>query len=125
MLTPEEIYITDYTELFLDLYRFGNSSSPRLDNIRPMKDARIEDRNGIKYIIADGNGVSAFSSVAKGKRNTWKIKRGTPLPPGVRFVEDKRPGHENHYMLAPEKTMKLSEFHALMDQIREHAVKIS
>lgn len=125
MLTDEEIYITDHTDLFLDLYRFGNSKSPRLDNIRPMKDAMIQDRNGIKYIVADGNGVSAFSSVPQGKRNTWKIRKGTLLPHGVKLVIDRRPGHENHFMLAPLKTMKLSEFHALMDQIREHAQKIS
>jgi hypothetical protein len=125
MLTAEEIYITDYTEVFLDLYRFGNSSSPRFDHIRPLKDAQIHDRNGIKYIVADGNGVSAFSSVPTGKRNTWKIKKGTPLPHGVKLVVDKRIGHENHYMLAPLQTMKLSEFHALMDKIREFAQKIS
>lgn len=125
MLTSQEIYISDYTELFLDLYRFGNSTSPRFDNIRPMKDARIEDRNGIKYIIADGNGVSAFASVASGKKNTWKIPKGTVLPAGVKLVIDKRSGHESHYMLAPERTMKLSEFHALMDKVREFSIKIS
>ncbi|OZG73791.1 hypothetical protein BTA51_08255 [Hahella sp. CCB-MM4] len=125
MLTPEEIYITDYTELFLDLYRFGNSTSPRFDNIRPHKDAMIIDRNGIKYILADGNGVSAFSSIPSGKKNTWKLRKGTILPAGVKLVMDKRLNHENHYMLAPSHTMKLSEFHALMDKLRECAVKIN
>ena len=125
MLTPEEIFITDHTELFLDLYRFGNSRSPRFDNIRPNKDAKIQDRDGIKYIIADGNGISAFSSVPQGKKNTWKIRKGTSFPAGVKFVIDKRPNHETYYMLAPERTMKLSEFHALMDKVREDAIKIS
>ena len=125
MLTPEEIFISDHTELFLDLYRFGNPRNPRLDHIRSSKDAKIQDRAGIKYIVADGNGVSAFSSVPQGKKNTWKLRKGTPLPAGVRLVIDKRPNHENHYMLAPEYTMKLSEFHTLMDKVREYAVKIS
>jgi len=47
LLTPKEIFISDHTDLFLDLYRFGNSKSPRFDHIRPNKDARIIDRNGI------------------------------------------------------------------------------
>lgn len=125
MLTQEEIFITDHTSLFLDLYRFGNSKSPRFDHLRPNKDARIQDRAGIKYIIADGNGISAFSSVPQGKKNTWKLPKGTLLPNGVKLVIDKRPHHETHYMLAPERTMKLSEFHSLMDQIKEHSIKIS
>ncbi|MCG3727588.1 hypothetical protein [Vibrio cincinnatiensis] len=125
MLTPEEIYISDYTELFLDLYRFGNSDSPRFDHIRPLKDAKIENRNGVKYIIADGNGVSAFSSVTKGKKNTWRIRKGAPIPVGVKLVIDKRKGHEKHYMFAPSWTMKLSEFHVLMDKIREYSIKVS
>ncbi|GAA5213137.1 hypothetical protein ACFSJ3_00435 [Corallincola platygyrae] len=125
MLTPDEIYISDYTELFLDLYRYGNASSPRFDHVRPMKDAIIQNRNGIKYIVADGNGISAFSSVASGKKNTWKLPKGTPLPQGIKLVIDKRPGRENHYMLAPQVTMRLSEFHALMDSVREHAQRIS
>ncbi len=125
MLTPEEIFITDYTDLFLDLYRFGNSTSPRFDHVRPNRDAKIQNRAGIKYIIADGNGISAFSSVPQGKPNTWKIRKGTALPQGVKLVIDKRPNHETHYMLAPERTMTLSEFHALMDKIRQYAIKIS
>ena len=125
MLTPEEIYIADHTELFLDLYRYGNSRSPRLDHIRPNKDAKIQDRGGVKYIFADGNGVSAFSSIQQGKKNTWKLRKGTPLPAGVKLVIDKRKNHETHYMLAPERTMKLSEFHALMDRVREFATKVS
>ncbi|MES2825116.1 MAG: hypothetical protein V4732_16050 [Pseudomonadota bacterium] len=125
MLTPEEIFITDYTSLFIDLYRFGNSVSPRLDHIRPSKDAKIQDRNGIKYIVADGNGISAFSSVPAGKGHAWKLRKGTSIPVGIKLVIDKRPNHQNHYMLAPEKTMKLSEFHALMDKLREFAIKVS
>ncbi|MEW5925757.1 MAG: hypothetical protein AB1746_17390 [Candidatus Zixiibacteriota bacterium] len=124
-MTPEEIYITDYTEVFLNLYRFGNSVSPRFDNVRPMKDARIIDMNGIKYIIADGNGISVFSTYDTSKKNTWRIPKGTPLPFGIKLVIDKRPNHENHYMLAPIKMMPLSEFHSLMDKIREYAIKIS
>lgn len=125
MLTPEEIFITDHTALFLDLYRFGNSAGPRFDHIRPNKDARIQDRNGIKYIIADGNGISAFSSIPSGRKNTWKLRKGTQLPTGIKLVMDRRPNNVTHYMLAPARTMKLSEFHSLMDKVREQATRIT
>ncbi|KHD06899.1 hypothetical protein PN36_03480 [Candidatus Thiomargarita nelsonii] len=125
MLIYEEIFMTDYTEVILDLYRFGNAKSPRLDHIRPLKDARLDDRNGVKYIIADGNGISVFSTFDPKKKNTWKIPKGTPLPEGITLVEDKRLGHENHYMLAPTITMRLSTFLDLLDQIKERAIKVS
>lgn len=125
MLTHQEIFMTDYTEVILDLYRFGNAESPRFDHIRPLKDARLDEKNGVKYIIADGNGISVFSTFDPRKKNTWKIPKGTPLPEGIILVEDKRLGHENHYMLAPAITMRLSAFLDLLDQIKENAVKIS
>lgn len=125
MLTPHEVYISDYTSCFLDLYRFGNSVGPRLDHVRPLKDARIQDHNGVKYIIADGNGVSVFSTFDAKLRNTWRIAKGTPLPAGIKLVIDRRPHHENHFMLAPACTMRLSEFHALLDKIRERATKVT
>jgi hypothetical protein len=125
MLIPQEIFMTDYTEIILDLYRFGNAKSPRLDHIRPLKDARLEERNSVKYIIADGNGISVFSTFDPRKKNLWKIPKGTPLPEGVILVEDKRSGHENHYMLAPASNMRLSAFLDLLDQIKERAIKVS
>lgn len=125
MLAPDEIFISDYTDVFLDLYRFGNSVSPRLDHIRPMKDAKVLDRSGVKYIIADGNSISAFSSVDSSKRNIWKIPKGTPVPGGIKLVIDKRLDHKGRYTFAPAPTMKLSEFHRLMDEIKEKAIKIS
>jgi hypothetical protein len=117
--------MTDYTEIILDLYRFGNATSPRLDHIRPLKDAILDEKNGIKYIRADGNGISVFSTFDPKKKNTWKIPKGTTLPDGVILVEDKRFGHENHYMLAPAKTMRLLAFFDFLEQIKEKAIKIS
>ena len=121
MLTSEEIFITDYEKVILDLYRFGNATHARFDNIRPLKDARIEVRlegkKEVKYIMADGNGISVFSTFDPKKRNTWKIPKNTPLPSGVKLVEDKRPGHQNHYMLAPADEMRLSDFVDLLKKL--------
>lgn len=125
MLTGHEIFISEYEELFIHLYRGGNATHPRLDNIRPNKDAIIHYKNGVKYILADGNGISVTSKKPIGKKNIWKIPKGTSLPPGIKLVIDKRPNYESHYMLAPATTMKLSEFHLLMDKLRECSTKIS
>ena len=60
MLLPDELFIPDYTAFFADLYRNGNATHPRFDNLRPEHDAHLYEVNGAKWIKADGNGISAF-----------------------------------------------------------------
>ena len=40
-----------------DLYRLGNSSSPRLTNVRRPKDVDTTEINGITIVIANGKGI--------------------------------------------------------------------
>ena len=69
MIRPEFLYIEEADFILLDLYRFGNASSPRLDGIRPFKDVMVMKQNGIEMVVANGNGVS-LSSVFDPKNAT-------------------------------------------------------
>ena len=100
MIQPDFLYIEEADFILIDLYRFGNSTSPRFDNIRLFKDVAIIKLNGIDVIVANGNGISLSSIFDPTKKNTWKLAKYTPIPSGLVLVKDKRPGRSDHYMLA-------------------------
>jgi hypothetical protein len=125
MISANDLFITEYREFFADLYRNGNSSHPRLDNVRPGHDAHTYLVNDVVWIRADGNGVSAFTDYDKTRKNWWKIPKGLPLPAKLKIVKDIRPGFDNHYMVAPAFDMPLSEYIMLMDQIRAKCQRVT
>jgi len=105
--TPVDLLIPD-----VDMFRFGNASSTKLDSLRP-NDATIEIRNGAPYIIADGKGQSLFDRFGADTFPVtgvaYLLPAGTTLPGGMRLVND----IEHHYNLAPIYDMRLAEFLSL------------
>jgi hypothetical protein len=91
-----------------DLYRLGNASSPRMDNVRVGKDIETYDRNGDTWVQARSGGVSTFSSPIGGvgnlAKNQWKLDRGYSYDPLLYVVND----HGNHYNWEPNRDMPLS-----------------
>ena len=57
MEISEEIYLISD-----DLFRVGNSRSPRLDNVRE-HDIEIIEREGGPVVLPDTGGISAFSKI--------------------------------------------------------------
>jgi hypothetical protein len=55
---PQLLYMLDE-----DLYRLGNSTSPKLNHVRP-DDVTVYNRNGIAMVRADGSGVSLITESA-------------------------------------------------------------
>lgn len=56
----------------------------------------------------------------------WRIRKGTPLPQGMRLVQDLT--RQGHYMLAPALNMPLSKFLGLLEEIASNpafATKLS
>jgi len=53
-----------------DLYRFGNSGSPRLDEIRP-NDVDIYELNGIAHVRANGKGISLLTEQGAAHKPGW------------------------------------------------------
>ena len=100
-----------------DLFRLGNSRSPRLTNVRNPKDIDIVEINGILVAIANGKGVS-LSTKERLKSIpvsgwVWKISKGTVLPVGLKLLNDRN----GHYSICPVANMPLDEFKGLLSKL--------
>jgi len=119
MLNPEDLFVMDLDSLREDLYRMGNSTSPNFSEARGLIDCLVVDLDGIKMVVANGNGFSAFNRItqvmkSRGK-NVWKIKKGSPLPEGINLVKDLT--NASHFMLAPTTNMPFKKFLGLLEEI--------
>lgn len=107
-----------------DLFRLGNSSGPRLENVRRPKDIDTVELNGILMVISNGKGVSLStkSRIEKTPMSSWvwKITRGTPLPHGLRLINDR----EGHYSICPLVNMPLDEFKGLLSKLAVKCQKV-
>lgn len=121
MISPEDLYILDVTALTKDLYRMGNAAWPQFSDGRARIDLQITVQNGVEVVLANGNGFSAFDHITTAMqqpgKKVWKIKKGAKLPNDVVMVKDLRRNHDGHYMLAPSKTMPLTKFLGLLEEL--------
>jgi hypothetical protein len=117
---------TLYTTVPVDLFRMGNASGPRLDNIRP-EDIEIEivgtGDSAVRMVRPDG-GISTFDGIDPRKLNRkwWCIPVATVLPSTGCVKRDNRNPLNGltHYSLRPTRYMTLLEF---ADGLRAVATK--
>ena len=84
-----------------DLYRGGNASSPKIDNVR---DSDIPvDKDG--FVLPDTGGVSTFDK-PKAEKNWWRFAKDFDAPDGIHIYND----HGNHYLWEPATRMLRTEF---------------
>ena len=119
MLSPEDIYVMDLDTLHENLYRMGNSTSPNFSEGRTHVDCRVVDRVGIKVVLANGNGFSAFNRIIGAMKipgkSVWRLNKGAMLPAGIKLVKDlTNPGH---YMLAPAEDMPLTKYLGFLQEM--------
>jgi hypothetical protein len=128
MISSQDLYIMDVAEFEKDLYRMGNAQWPAFTEERARVDVVIATRDGIEMVTANGNGFSAFDHLTdvmkKPGKKIWRIKRGSSLPLGLVLVEDKRPGHKGHYMIAPHQNMPLKKYLGLLEELGLHRSKV-
>ncbi|TQV65826.1 hypothetical protein FKG94_28050 [Exilibacterium tricleocarpae] len=121
MVNLDDLYIYDVNEFATNLYRMGNSTWPAFTEERAKSDVVIQKVNGVDVVVANGNGFSAFNYLTpimkRPKKKIWKIKKGATIPDGLKLVKDLRPGHEGHYMIAPEKNMPLKKYLGLLEEL--------
>ncbi|WP_166840335.1 hypothetical protein [Rheinheimera pleomorphica] len=121
MISFELLYIENFEELQRPLYRSGNSVSPGFSESRALKDIVTYERAGIAYVKANGNGFSTFDHITTGMKrqgkNVWMIKKGIPIPAGLKIVHDRTPTKTGHFMIAPETDMPLMKYIGLLQEL--------
>lgn len=105
----------------IDLYRSGNSTSARLNKIRP-KDVDIySDGSGNIWVKANGKGVSTESFADPGwSGKPWKLHQGHIYSSDLNVWEDS-PGH---WLWAPARDMLMSDYEAALTQSNGQFVKV-
>ncbi len=97
-----------------DLYRFGNSTNPRLDHIRP-EDVVVYERNGVSFVQATGVGISLLTEAGAARRSgwLWRIPKNTSLPSGLALNHNTAA----HYFLCPVADMTMDKYRALLSEL--------
>jgi len=117
-MLPNEFYLIPE-----DVYRLGNSDSPRLDHVRA-RDVDTILVNGIVVVVANGKGVSVFDleAITHAPFNgwVWKLSATTPLPTGLKLVNDK----PNHYCIAPAVNMPVDKYKGLLEELALRATRV-
>jgi hypothetical protein len=105
-----------FTAVPVDLFRMGNASGPRLDNVRPQDvdfvDLSLPNGQTIRMVHPRG-GISTFDHINPRRVGKWwRIPADTVLPDTIRVVRDQRDPltQITHYSLRPARYMTLLEF---------------
>lgn len=110
----------------VDLYRRGNSKSPRMDNVRLEKDIATYKKDEVIWVKetvasdSEPGGISTFSTQGKGK-NWWKIDAGIEIPPELELINDRG----NHYLWKPSQTMPLEQYKRALQISNQFFYKVS
>ena len=92
----------------VDLFRSGNSASPRMERVRPGRDAIIRVRKGAEWVEGRRIGVSTSASITNLQGGTWWcLPAGSEYRDDILFVVN---DHHDHYAWQPERDMTLMEF---------------
>ena len=117
-MLPKEFYIVPE-----EVFRLGNSGSPRLSHVR-VRDVDTIVINGIVVVVANLKGISVFSADEISKSDmggwVWKFSANTPLPPGLKLVND-RPGH---FCIAPIANMPVDKYKGLLEELGLKASRV-
>ena len=104
-----------------DLYRLGNATGPRLDNVRP-GDVTTYERNGVMFVQATGVGISLLTEDSAARRSgwLWRIPKNTHLPTGLALNHNTAA----HYFLCPVADMTMDRYRALLSEVALHCERV-
>jgi hypothetical protein len=115
---PKDFYIIPE-----DVYRLGNSESPRLSHVRA-RDVDTMVLNEIVIVIANGKGISVFDfegiTEAPFEGWVWELTANTQLPPGLKLVQDT----PHHYSVAPVTNMPVTKYKGLLEELGLRARRV-
>jgi hypothetical protein len=105
--------------LTVDLYRSGNATIPRMDNVRDT-DVEKFQKSGVDWVRAKKLGISTFSTLPADQKNWWKISKGSVYSNDLYVVNDRN----DHWSWAPAKDMPLADFITLMQATHSSFTKL-
>jgi hypothetical protein len=115
IITPQYVYLLDE-----DLYRLGNATSSRLDNVRSV-DVNTFQQNGILMVRANGKGISVGTKEYLEKLQLsgwlWKIPTTTTIPADLLLNPDPDPTKQGHFFLCPNSDMTMDRYRALLSEL--------
>lgn len=96
----------------VDLYRGGNSTSPRFDNVRDKDIVKFREPKTDRVMVKGlSGGISTFTA-PKPETNWWWIPAGTVVPDKLTVTRDTtdRQTGITHYTIRPSADMSLEEY---------------
>ena len=103
----------------IDLYRKGNASSPRIDNVRA-QDIDTYEQDGQTWVKADSGGISTLATLGSGK-NRWKLNQGTEIPRELNLVNE----NANHWLFEPSYNMPMELYQKALISLGKLFYKVS
>jgi len=107
-----------------ELFRLGNSTSPKLSHVRS-RDVDTMEVNGILVIVANGKGISVFDLEGINESPmagwVWRFPFGTTPPVGLKMVQDKP--HHYYYCISPTQNMPIDKFKGLPGEMALKATR--
>lgn len=117
------MFLKEFFILPEELFRLGNSSSPRLSNVRS-RDVDTIEINGITVIRANGKGISVFDKAGINESPmtgwVWRFPPNTQPPVGLKLVQDK----PHHYCIAPAQNMPIDKYKGLLEEMALKATRV-
>jgi hypothetical protein len=95
----------------LDLFRCGNSRTPRMHRVRLPSDVIVQVRNGVKWVEGIKKGVSTFSRISQLRCAWWRLPAGSEYLDDLLIVVN---DHDHHFAWQPACDMTLNEFQAAL-----------
>jgi hypothetical protein len=117
------VFPTDFFIIPEDVFRLGNTESPRLSHVRE-RDVDTIRINDIDVVVANGKGISVFDleaiKLAPFNGWVWKLPANTSVPVGLKLVHDK----PHHYCIAPLSNMPLDKYKGLLEELAMKAMRV-
>jgi len=114
---PKEFYLVPE-----EVFRLGNSNSPKLSNVRS-RDINTIQVNGV-VVIANNKGISVFDreGINESPMNgwVWRFPPNTQLITGLKLVNDK----PHHYCIAPLQNMPVDKYKGLLEEMALKATRV-
>lgn len=97
----------------VNLFRLGNATSPRMDNVRENRDIPVHEEHGVKMVKRRTGGIST-NSTRLNQKNEWELSKGHVYDDRELHINN---DHGTHYLWEPEKDMTLDEFKRLLKEV--------